>query len=66
MNYNECMTGNTCENYKWMEIFIAVIWWKSKKKHVLMYVVALYYYVSIHSSNPFFQIALKTELEYMG
>ena len=25
MNYNECMTGNTCEDYKWMEIFIAVI-----------------------------------------
>ena len=34
MNYNECMTGNTCENYKWMEIFIAVIWGKSKGKHV--------------------------------
>ena len=34
MNYNECMTGNTCENYKGMEIFIAVIWGKSKGKHV--------------------------------
>ena len=66
-NYNECVTENTCENYKWMEIFIAVIWGKPKEN---MYVHndslrSCHLLWWIHSFNPFFQIALKTELAYI-